>query len=480
MDVRASRRTSTLVAAALAVLALPAVGAPRPAGPLRAVIVSGADAAAAVQAAGGRVTASLPLAHGVAADLPLRAELPAGLLVAEDRTLHATGLDAAGGSPDAAALRGTLGLSSPGTAGSADGTGVGVALVDTGVADVPALAGVLLGHIDATHGGGRLTSRGDDRFGHGTFLAGLVTQVAPGARLLDVRVADGDGDTRLSQVLRGLQAVADQGDALGVRVVSLALASPSLVPSALDPLALALEALWERGYTVVVPAGNDGPGAGSLASPGTDPVLLSVGGLDQVGTSAHADDAVAVWSGRGQSEEGATGPALVAPGAHLVGLRAPGSVIDVAHPGSRVGADGFLGSGTSMATAVTAGAAAVLLQAAPQLEPAGVAGVLTASAYAGPALADPAAAGSGGLDVGAALALAATGDVPAWMTPDPVRAGRWGDIARALRHHDLSPLARSWAARSWAARSWAARSWAARSWAARSWAARSWAARSWS
>ena len=170
-----------------------------------------------------------------------------------------------------------------------------------------------------------------DGYGHGTFVAGLVAGsgksssgayagVAPAARILDVKVADSDGSTDLVTVLKGLQAVAADKS---VDVVNLSLSSGSPLPYQIDPLSAALEGLWRRGVTVVVPAGNDGPNNGTIASPGTDPVLLTAGGLDAHGTASRSDDSVADWSGRGPAPQGVQKPDLVAPGAHVVSLRTP-------------------------------------------------------------------------------------------------------------------------------------------------------------
>lgn len=488
--------------------------------PLVGVIVTGSDAATAsraVAAAGGHVTTTLSLIGGVAAQVPAGADLGDGVVVTPDRSVSFTGADGADEAPRST-VRETIGLPADGD----EGRGVTVAVVDTGVADVPDLSGRIVGHVDVTGSGG------GDGYGHGTFMAGLIAAsgassdgayrgVAPGARILDVKVARQDGSTDLSSVLEGLQAVADRGSRYDVRVLNLSMSSGSTTPYQIDPLNQALRGLWHRGVTVVVSSGNDGPGAGTVSAPGNDPTLLTVGGVHENGTAAHDDDTVAVWSGRGRTNQGVAKPDLVAPGASVVGLRSPGSVIDGRYPGSRVGEHYFRGSGTSMSAAVTSAAVADLLAENPRLRPDDVKQLLRGTAYRSAGLADVESAGSGGLDLAAALADVddadgrARRDVTAAAPGSPAKwralseAIEAGDVRAAERAwYALGPQARSWAARSWAgldsgtqewvARSWVARSWAstdaevqewaARSWAARSWAgdgwsARSWAARSW-
>lgn len=504
---QAISRTAALLAVALAATGLAAVPASS-ASPSRVVVTSlsgdVAGAARAVQAAGGRVLDRLSLVGGVSATLPAGTVLAPTFRVVADSRLRVAGTD----DSDAATVSGvrtTLGLGPV----AGEGRGVTVAVVDTGVADVLDLRGRVT-HINVTGGAG------GDGYGHGTFVAGLVAGdgassdgeyagVAPAARILDVKVADASGSTDLVTVLKGLQAVAADKT---VDVVNLSLSSGSPLPYQIDPLSSALEALWRRGVTVVVPAGNDGPISGTISSPGNDPLLLTAGGLDGHGTAARDDDNVPDWSGRGPAQQGVQKPDLVAPGAHVVSVRAVGSYIDTHNPGG-VLADNhayFKGSGTSFSTAITSGAVAALLARRNGLSPNRVKALLTGTAYAGEHLGDVNAAGAGGLDLPAAYdgrvgkatngqpGLAIPGSPAAWaafldalLTGDEAAAASsWSKLSVAARNwaasswSELSPDARNWAARNWAARNWAGADWAARNWAARNWAARNWADSDWS
>ena len=495
-----------------------------------------AQVSAAVTARGGTVLGVYDVADSLLVSLPVGAVAPAGTVVVPDVALHVTSLDAAATADVTGATYRTT-IDVPGTA---TGAGVTVAVVDTGVDEVADLAG-RVHHVNVSGG------PSGDGLGHGTFMAGLIagdgtsshgtyTGVAPDATILDVQVATSDGTTSLVRVLMGLQAVANAASVdRSVRVVSLALSTGNPLPPQSDPLARALDRLWARGLTVVVAAGNDGPDDATITSPGADPTLITVGSLDEHATSTRADDTVNEFSSRG-TPFGADKPDLVAPGTSLISTRAPGSAADVANPQSRVGDAYFTGSGTSMAEAITAGAAAVLIDTRTSLSPNAIKTLLVRNAYDAVGLPPTAGAGAGGLDLGAAVAAAPTMRVkhpfkahnPKVVTlygPDPADAGAWqdfqdawtaGDLDRvADAWADLSPqtrrwaatafaqallvqnpgmdadeyaalteMARSWATQAWNARSWAtdafvARSWAARSWAARSWAINDWAARSW-
>jgi serine protease AprX len=505
MDTTASAarrpRGSALIALALAA-ATTATGLPtaQAAGPsaLQTVIVSGfGDIAGAVRSAGGQILDRLPLIGGASALLPKGADLGPSWTVVPDRVMTVAGTSATSG--PASTVRATLGLGAP----AGEGAGITVAVVDTGVADIPDLAGRLR-HVDVSGDGI------GDGYGHGTFVAGVVAGdgrssggayagVAPGANILDVRVATDDGSSSLVAVLRGLQAVAAHPE---VDVVNLSLSSGSPLPYQLDPLTVALEALWRKGTTVVVPAGNEGTdGKGTITSPGLDPMLLTVGGLDENGTAKRRDDTVAAWSSQGPAPQGVAKPDLVAPGAHIISTGAPGSVVWESTGTTHIGGSYLKGSGTSFSTAVVSGAAAVLLQDRPSLRPDQIKALTTDTAYE--VSGKQRATGAGGLDLKEALDTRAPKVKPVNDTI-PGAASAWAAFVQALLDGDaeaaasawakLSPEARQWAARQWAdlspdARQWAARQWAARQWAgdslsseewaARQWAARQWAARQW-
>jgi serine protease AprX len=378
---------------------------------------------------------------------------------------------------------------------------VTVALIDTGVS--PDADG--LSHVEHINVSG---APDGDGLGHGTFLAGIIggrgnyQGVAPGADMVDVQVADGEGNTSLSKVLAGLDAVNDRGD---VDVVNISLSTSSPLPPVFDPLNRALERLWATGVTVVAAAGNDGP-EGEVSSPGNSPTLLTVGALDEAGTAERADDSIAAFSS-GSSGSGTSKPELVAPGVSLVSTLSPGSI--AADKASWTD-DGYMpGSGTSMSAAVVSGAAAAVLGANNRLKPNGVKALLTGTAYAGDEF-------TNALDLSAALAAAPTAKTNPKLRIPAVDPGEWGpaeedeeawaDFAAAWRAGDLEAVkaawerlswqTQQWAARSWSfavlvaslglseedfkARSWSARSWSLDEWLARSWSARSWSARSWS
>jgi serine protease AprX len=382
----------------------------------KAVIVQGVSEAAvraAVAAHHGNVTRDLWIVNGVAADVPA-GELAA--LAAEPGITHvsddvAVEVQAAQPSPlhAASAVYPKVVGADHLWAEGIDGEGVTVAVVDTGVAKVADLSGRVVGGVDLSGGGDPYK----DEFGHGTFVAGLIAGngassggqfkgVAPKAKIVSIKIAGADGSSDVSHVLAAMQwAVSNKAD-FGIRVVNLSLGTDSTQSYHLSPLNAAVERAWDGGIVVTVSSSNNGPGAGTVSKPGDDPLVITVGAADDRGTSGRGDDLMAGFSGQGPTTaDGLTKPDLVAPGRSVISLRAPGSAIDAAYPGSRVGSAYFKGSGTSFATAVTSGAAALLLEREPGLSPNQVKARLLNTAAAGP-VGDPNVDGLGSLDVDAA------------------------------------------------------------------------------
>ena len=201
--------------------------------------------------------------------------------------------------------------------------------------------------------------------------------MAPGARIVNVKVGAHDGAVDVSQVIAAIDWVVqhrtDHG--LNIRVLNLSLGTDSVQKYEVDPLAYAVEQAWKRGIVVVVAAGNNGNGS-ALRDPATDPFVIAVGSVDPQGTHSTGDDVLSPFSncGVGRTVD------LVAPGRSILSLRSPGSTSDVAYPEARLGTHLFRGTGTSQAAAVVSGAVALLLDQRPGLLPDQVKSILRSSA----------------------------------------------------------------------------------------------------
>jgi serine protease AprX len=426
------RRGRALLVAAMAALVLlaglssaprGASAAPGAAGPMRVIVQERAGAGSAPEEAvrrlGGQVTRLLPIVGGFAATVPATvagelARLPGVRAVTPDGKLRVQGTG------DASTVRSVypkVVKADTAWQRGITGRGITVAVLDTGVASVPDLAGRLVPVKDDLTGqvtpcknlSGELDC--NDRYGHGTFIAGLVAGngassggkwkgVAPEAGILSVKAAGADGSADVSNILAAIQWVVSFKDRYNIRVLNLSLGTDSKQDWRVDPLNYAVERAWAAGMTVVVAASNQGPAAGTVAKPADDPWVITVGATDDRGTTGVSDDQLPDFSGRGPTAHGLAKPDVAAPGAHVISLRAPGSTIDTTFP-YYVDGSYRRGSGTSMATGVVSGVAALVLQANPGFTPDRVKHVLKATARDA-ASDDPMAVGSGLVDAAAA------------------------------------------------------------------------------
>jgi serine protease AprX len=311
------------------------------------------------------------------------------------------------------------------------GRGVTIAVLDSGVAADPDLGNRILASVNFADQ--RVSS---DPGGHGTHVAGIVAGdgtrsagefvgVAPGANIVDVRVLGRTGSGRISSVVRGIEWVIAHKTTYAIRVINLSLGAPVTASYRTDPMAAAVEIAWQRGLVVVAASGNSGPARDSVASPGADPYVITVGASDDAGTVTRADDTLAPFSAWGTAE--GDKPDLVAPGRRIVSLRVQGSVLDTLFPDrvvvARNGATYMRLSGTSMATPVVSGAVALLLERRPDLTPDQVKSLLVRSTQpygvnGGAVLPDPRADGSGLLDVAAAMSAATPPAPSGGLVPD--------------------------------------------------------------
>jgi serine protease AprX len=284
------------------------------------------------------------------------------------------------------------------------GRGVGVAVLDTGVAgDLPDFRSsqsdqssrvVASAVIDPN-----ATTAGDT-YGHGTLVGGLIAGnggyrdsgdpvwgkyagTAPDAKLISIKMGNDTGQATTLDAIYGLQFAVDHKDDYNIRVVNLSFRSTTAQSYTTDPLDAAAEQAWFDGIVVVAAAGNLGSAPDAVSySPANDPYVLTVGGLDEMGTKSRSDDVEASWSGRGTTQDGVTKPDVLAPGAHIVATLAPNSAFSNLCQ-SCITPDGsyFQASGTSLAAPIVAGVAADLVAAHPSWSPNMVKGAIVNTAY---------------------------------------------------------------------------------------------------
>jgi serine protease AprX len=379
--------------------------------------VSEAKAQADAQAHG-RIIGNLPIIHGLA----VQATAAQARALATNPDVHAVSLNTTV-TPQSVPLRAHI-PTMPGSRGVTDdqlqstydqtlgvtplwkfgvtGTGVGVAVIDTGIdGALPDFAStnsrasrVVVTAVDNPH-----ATTANDSYGHGTDVAGIIAGnganrsgsdplhgqyigVAPNANLISIKVADEAGTTTVLDVIYGLQFAMQHQAQYNIRVVNMSLNAATPQSYKTDPLDAAVESAWMHGLVVIAAAGNRGSAPDAVQyAPANDPYVITVGGVDENGTADPSDDSVASWSSHGTTQDAVQKPDVYAPGAHIVSVLAPNSDFATSNCGCLVAGGQYIQtSGTSMAAPVIAGLVADLLQVHPAWTPGQVKGVLTSPA----------------------------------------------------------------------------------------------------
>ncbi len=235
-----------------------------------------------------------------------------------------------------------------------DGSGVVICVIDTGIdaGHVDLDGGKVIGFKDYVNG---RTSPYDDN-GHGTHVSSIATGsgdgnynyrgVAPAAKLVGVKVLSSSGSGSTTNVINGINWCAGTGkSSYGVDIISMSLGSSY---NGYDSTAQAADDAVAAGLTVVVAAGNSGPGSNTVGSPGTAYNVITVGAVSDPGEGGWA---IASFSSRGPTADGRIKPDVVAPGVNIMAAKANSG-------------NGYVSySGTSMATPFVSGTVALYLQA---------------------------------------------------------------------------------------------------------------------
>jgi serine protease AprX len=412
-----------------------------------------------------------------------------------------------------------------------DGRGVGVALIDTGVAPVPGLpASRVRNGPDLSFESQAPNLRYLDTNGHGTHMAGIIagsdsaagyTGIAPGAKITSIKVGASDGAVDVSQVIAAVDwAVAHRNDdtAAPIKVINLSYGTDSLQDYTVDPLNMAVENAWKAGIVVVVAGGNTGI-TNRLTSPATDPYVLSVGSINAKSEPMLLSNGTATVSPFSASTTGRRVD-IAAPGQSIVSLRNPGSYVDTTYPTARVGDALFKGSGTSQATAVVSGGVALILQKHPDWTPDVVKMMLKMAGTAIPNLSTAdkgikqinvyatagsncncgnnqmfaASTGTGSLELARGTSHVVDDISPligentilgpftsaTWAAASKAKTSWKGGLWMGQRLAGDGWTGTSWASKTWAPATWPGASWSGSAWGDTGWTGRAWSGRAWS
>ena len=395
-----------------------------------------------VRAVGGLVNKGYLNLNTTAVRLPLRAvnavaSRPDVRYLSPDRPAEVAGHVEITTGADQARSYGTF------STGAIDGSGTTIAVLDSGIFSAhhsfrsSTLQSRVIASIDFTDEAG---VTGDPN-GHGTHVASLAagngqiangwyTGIAPAAKIINVRVLDSQGQGSSSSVIAGIDWCISNKDRYGIRVMNLSLGTCAVDSYVYDPICQAVRRAFNAGIVVCVAAGNLGKGPdggevyGSIHSPGIEPSAITVGAVNSKGSNSRGDDTLATYSSRGPTRgyytdtngvrhyDNLVKPDLVAPGNKLIGARSPNNRLATENPQLIVNVSSDPNrammrlSGTSMATPLVAGAAALLIQRNPALTASLVKAILEYSAQPIPGY-DNFEQGAGLLNVEGAVRLAA-------------------------------------------------------------------------
>ncbi|HET6934545.1 MAG TPA: S8 family peptidase [Candidatus Angelobacter sp.] len=362
---------------------------------------------------GGTVVNQLPLVNGVVALVDYNgivqlSNQPDVEYISKDRTLTPFLSNAAAAVNAPAAWKSNY-----------TGTGIGVAVIDSGVNSHPDLntnSLLPLSRVVYNQSFVPGNSSASDQYGHGTHIAGLIAGngvsstgliyshtfkgIAPNANIVNLRVLDASGSATDSTVIAAIAKAINLKSTYNIRVINLSLGRGVFESYRLDPLCQAVEKAWKSGIVVVVAAGNSGrylatSGYGTITSPANDPYVLTVGSMKPMGTPDRTDDLIASYSSKGPTAvDHVVKPDVVAPGNLLISTETSGTALYQGEPQNLVpysyyiyggssspSTQYFTLSGTSMAAGVVSGVVADLLQARPQMTPDQVKARLMKTAY---------------------------------------------------------------------------------------------------
>lgn len=221
------------------------------------------------------------------------------------------------------------------------GGGTRVAIVDSGVAsDNPDIAPKVVARANFSG-----TATGEDNYGHGTHVAGIVAATAnntigvagvcPGCTILDAKVLNDSGSGSSSAIANGINWAVSNG----AKVINMSLGQR--VSS--RTLETAVNNAWNAGAVLVAAAGNAGTQA--KIYPGAYPNVIAVAATDNTDAKASFSTYGAKWVD------------VAAPGVNVYSTFPNHPFYLGTQNGRSQGYD--VGSGTSMASPIVAGVAAL-------------------------------------------------------------------------------------------------------------------------
>lgn len=251
------------------------------------------------------------------------------------------------------------------------GKGICIAVLDTGVAVHPDLKDKIKYFKDFVGNNSRIY----DDSSHGTHICGILSGdgrmsngkikgIAPMANLVVCKILNEKGEGNAQILLKALDFLQKYQKQLDIRIVNISIGIGDLKDkNMIDNLQRAVESLWDQGIVIVCAAGNKGPSDGSISAVCRSSKVITVGCHDGE-YFKNKKDRCEIHSGRGARFDVIRKPDVVAPGTQIVSCYSEWN----RYPGNHA-VYYVEKSGTSMATPIVSGCAALLLEKEPWLSP---------------------------------------------------------------------------------------------------------------
>ena len=241
---------------------------------------------------------------------------------------------------------------------------ISVAVLDTGIFFHPDFSNRILAFQDFVNH----QKLPYDDSGHGTHVAGCIggngslsggkySGIAPSCNLIVGKILDKNGDGKIRNMLEAIQWISSYKEKYNIRILNISVGfDENVTHEKVQKLMVALEDLYQQNILIVVAAGNKGPNSKSISPLGMSNKILTVGchDLDYVKVGVTLCE---TYSGRGPTSFSLKKPDLVAPGTNIY---------STSFQCKKVGNNYTHGyetkSGTSFATPLVSGAAALLLE----------------------------------------------------------------------------------------------------------------------
>lgn len=248
---------------------------------------------------------------------------------------------------------------------------VGVAVLDTGISNHPDFENRIVDFQDFVHN----RKKNYDDSGHGTHVAGCIggdgkasngkyRGIHPKCNLLVGKVLNAEGDGNLADMIQGFEWVLKRAEKCNICIVNISVGvTSSMEPEFLKVMLELVEEAWQKNILVVCAAGNSGPKPMTISPLGAGKHIITVGCHDG-GYFGNRKDICETYSGRGPSGFAIKKPDLVAPGTDIISCNAAYHMRNHRFYGNPY----IKKSGTSMATPIVTGAAALLIQKCGRLE----------------------------------------------------------------------------------------------------------------